>query len=562
MSHTVSVQTMNMADLVATYFNGTGARAGAEAIDTFEEGLLGRVLRSPLLRDATSDTQVETRDNIDDLLAFYSLLEIGILSGTLHQELPGDVRIAAERHLSHPCLKRYYEKLYPLLLPRFLLRRLRGDAVGVASANRTDYFVAFLETNEMLRSDEARAFLSLLSDGFVRHKGLEDVLQTLNDPQNFARRILNPPNEQSALDLAVRGMIRFLGFCIAFDGLLQTSSNSLLQSAFWHFHGYWFQQMERQVHGVVSTAIEQYRSWIPANANELDPLEVDALRATHVSMDQAHQSLQRLTSSIYRYSLEDVFFRQQLVSEEENIVAAGSSAEKVAPDRIPYPRSVLQRLKDYVVKDAVTIECFDCNAIQTIKTKADSTICRVCGAHNDLRDYKITSSFSRSIRTHGQIHVTSKGDFTAANGTCRSALIEGKLRGNLTCLATATINYSGKIPGRLKAKNILVDGKSVVTFFRRLQIDRIEIRGRVTADIVAESAVIIRKGGSLDGNVSSRSISVEKGGTFYGQFLLAITSGVSLPQRIGDQTEAENPGRARSTEDIGSIEGEAVATTS
>ena len=63
-----------------------------------------------------------------------------------------------------------------------------------------------------------------------------------------------------------------------------------------------------------------------------------------------------------------------------------------------------------------------------------STICPKCSKHIDLRDYKITTSFSRSIRTHGQVHLTAKGDLSSSNVICRSALIEGKLRGNLHCL--------------------------------------------------------------------------------------------------------------------------------
>ena len=85
--------------------------------------------------------------------------------------------------------------------------------------------------------------------------------------------------------------------------------------------------------------------------------------------------------------------------------------------------------------------------------------------------------------------------------TCRSALIEGKLRGNLHCLGTATINFIGKIPGRLTAEHVLVERKSVVQFFRRVRVKSIEIRGRMTGEIVAQAAVIIHRNAMLDGNV-------------------------------------------------------------
>ncbi len=120
--------------------------------------------------------------------------------------------------------------------------------------------------------------------------------------------------------------------------------------------------------------------------------------------------------------------------------------------------------------------------------------------------------------------------------TCRSALIEGKLRGNLQCLGTATINFIGKIPGRLTAEHVVVERKSVVQFFRRVRVKSIEIRGRVTGEIVAEAAVVIHSNGTLDGNVTAKSISVEKGGIFSGQLIIgrrADPSGIASRDQAG-----------------------------
>lgn len=179
------------------------------------------------------------------------------------------------------------------------------------------------------------------------------------------------------------------------------------------------------------------------------------------------------------------------------------------------------------------IECFDCRATQEISSAATSTICPKCSKHMDLRDYKITTSFSRSIRTHGQVHLTAKGDLNSSNVICRSALIEGKLRGNLHCFGTATINFTGKIAGRLTAEHVLVERKSVVQFFRRVRVKSIEIRGRMTGEILAEGAVVIHRNAMLDGNVTAKSISVEKGGIFCGQLIIGnagLTQAELLPE--------------------------------
>jgi len=196
--------------------------------------------------------------------------------------------------------------------------------------------------------------------------------------------------------------------------------------------------------------------------------------------------------------------------------------------------SLLRKLEGFWSKHhSAVIECFDCKATQEVSSAAHSTICPKCSKHIDLRDYKITTSFSRSIRTNGQVHLAAKGDLSSSNVLCRAALIEGKLRGNLHCLGSATINFTGKIPGKLTAEHILVERKSVVQFFRRVRVKSIEIHGRMTGEIVAEGAVIIHRNAMLDGNVTAKSISVEKGGIFCGQLIIGsagLTQAELLPE--------------------------------
>ncbi len=203
--------------------------------------------------------------------------------------------------------------------------------------------------------------------------------------------------------------------------------------------------------------------------------------------------------------------------------------------------SLFQRIEGFWTKHHNSeIECFECKAKHEVSSAATSSFCPKCSTHIDLRDYKVATSFSRSIKTQGAIHITPKGDLSSTNVTCRAALVEGKLRGNLNCLGTATINFVGKIPGRLIAENVLIDRKSDVHFFRRIQVKSIEIRGRMTGEIVAEGAVIIHRNALLDGNVTAKSISVEKGGIFMGQLIIG-TSGLAQAELLPEPTPAPAP---------------------
>lgn len=188
------------------------------------------------------------------------------------------------------------------------------------------------------------------------------------------------------------------------------------------------------------------------------------------------------------------------------------------------------------------VECFECRRKHEVSGAAASTNCPGCSAHIDLRDYKINTSFSRSIRTRGELHITPKGDLSSTSVICRSALIEGKLRGNLQCSETATIDFSGKIPGRLIARHVTVERKSVVQCFRRVRVTTIDIKGQMTGEIIAEGAVTIHKHASLDGNVTAKAITVEKGGVFTGQLVIgqaALKQAELLPVQKSDAADSK-----------------------
>jgi cytoskeletal protein CcmA (bactofilin family) len=220
---------------------------------------------------------------------------------------------------------------------------------------------------------------------------------------------------------------------------------------------------------------------------------------------------------------------------EERVEAAAAAVDP----------SLFQKIEGFWAKHHnAEIECFDCKARHEVSSAATSSFCPKCSTHIDLRTYKINTSFSRSIKTQGAIHITPKGDLSSTTATCRAALIEGKMRGNMRCVGTATINFAGKIPGRLSADHIVIDRKSDVHFFRRLEVKSIEIRGRMTGEVVADGTVIIHRNASLDGNVTAKSISVEKGGIFVGQLIIG-TSGLAqaelLPERAAATSEEIAP---------------------
>ena len=208
-------------------------------------------------------------------------------------------------------------------------------------------------------------------------------------------------------------------------------------------------------------------------------------------------------------------------SEPKRAPAVVPRAGPATPAAAPEAPSLMRRLDGlWKQRRNTVVECFECHRKQEVSGAASSTICPSCSAHIDMRDYKITTTFSRSIRTTGNVHITSKGDLSSSSVRCRRAIVEGRLRGNLHCAESASIVASGKVPARLSAREVVIEKRAEVQFFRRVRVGNIEIRGKMVGEIIAEGLVTIRKHGVLDGNVTAKAINVEKGGLFSGSLII------------------------------------------
>lgn len=203
------------------------------------------------------------------------------------------------------------------------------------------------------------------------------------------------------------------------------------------------------------------------------------------------------------------------------VLTPRAPVETAPPPRAVESSSLLRRFDGlWKTNRNSVIECFECKRKQEVSGAASSTICPSCSAHIDLRDYKISTNFSRAIRTHGEVHVTNKGDMSSSSVRCRNAVIEGRLRGNLNCDQSLRIQIVGRVSGRITARDMLVERRAEIQFFRRLRVTNIEIRGRMSGEIIAQGMVTIRKHAALDGNVTARAINVEKGGVFSGELVI------------------------------------------
>jgi cytoskeletal protein CcmA (bactofilin family)/ribosomal protein S27E len=231
-----------------------------------------------------------------------------------------------------------------------------------------------------------------------------------------------------------------------------------------------------------------------------------------------------------------------VVAQDASATKQQSSSSHSGGEGIVSGTSLLRRIEGIWNRPRITaVTCFDCGATQELTSAATSTICPSCSVHMDLRDYKINGSFSRAIRTHGEVFVTSTGDLSSSSVVCRTAVIDGRLRGSLQCFERAEFRTPGKVQGKFSSPQVVIGKKASVQFFRQVQVGAIEIRGAMIGEILAETVVTIRSTGSLDGNVIARSINVEKGGRFSGQLVIGrqtLEQAELLPEFAPEKTRA------------------------
>jgi len=174
---------------------------------------------------------------VDDLMAFYSLLEVAILAGVISGALPEDLKRDIRETLDQPVIQRFLTRRYPQLLLSGVLSRGKEPGGEEERAPRPGEFYGFLELKDFIESDVAVDIMLYLSaGGVIDDWDLSDTLAALTGPDACAECMLKAPEEQNVRDASLHGFFRLLSFCGAFEKSLPIlGADPILQSACWHY---------------------------------------------------------------------------------------------------------------------------------------------------------------------------------------------------------------------------------------------------------------------------------------------------------------------------------------
>lgn len=252
--------------------------------------------------DEISDRETWLRDQYDYLLTFYSLVEVACGMG-LMPTLPKQFVTEATTFLSDRWVRRYYEENYPLLLPELLRRRLSGTPLKIEAPipDAEEIFEQFRIMGSVVdqEDEETDAFLWLIDGGSYEGETISDLIGAISNPKKFVKRLAGAADGDK-IGQALMGLSSFLDLCDQFQKQLVSLDNfPLLQSLLWHHHGYWFDQLRREMSTHIPDALKQFGTW---NSNDTKAPSPSA---------EINEVLHRLTSGRYGWRLYELAYRMR-----------------------------------------------------------------------------------------------------------------------------------------------------------------------------------------------------------------------------------------------------------
>jgi hypothetical protein len=260
-------QKVNFIDLRRQYLKNGRAAYAATMLKDLRVGRSTRDL-AYLLRhhdEAITDEETYERDSFDFLLAFYSLLEIACMIGYVSSDFPEKFREESSWNLSNAAVRRYYEKTYPVRLPRHFRLRLNGKLLLYERDSETAHqlFLQFLSIVNYVREDtEIELFQWFLDSGWTGPFNIGDTVKLLKSPEKTFAALLKDPKERTVVEKSVSGAEKFFVFCSEFDELLSDADDfPLFQSAMWNYYSYWFGLIADDVAFGINQVLRSFLRW-------------------------------------------------------------------------------------------------------------------------------------------------------------------------------------------------------------------------------------------------------------------------------------------------------------
>jgi len=162
------------------------------------------------------------------------------------------------------------------------------------------------------------------------------------------------------------------------------------------------------------------------------------------------------------------------------------------------------------------IRCFQCGTELEVSVAAESTMCKRCSSHVDLRDYVITQTVSKNFRTYGRLVLEEKGYILNTDSHVGEAVIRGRFIGKIVAERTLEIYSTATIKGSFSTGRLIVPAGNQFRWPETLRLGGAEIGGELVASVRATGTVLIKSSARLFGDVDAGNLVIESGAVFVG----------------------------------------------
>jgi cytoskeletal protein CcmA (bactofilin family) len=165
----------------------------------------------------------------------------------------------------------------------------------------------------------------------------------------------------------------------------------------------------------------------------------------------------------------------------------------------------------------IKVLCFQCETELDVPAAAESTMCKRCSSHVDLRDYVITQTVSKNFRTHGRLVVEEKGYVLNTDSLVGDAVVKGRLIGKISARRSLELHSTAQIKGTFITGKLIVPVGQHFRWAEPLKLGGADIGGELVATLHSTGTVFLRAASRFFGTIHTRHLVMESGAVLVGE---------------------------------------------
>lgn len=210
------------------------------------------------------------------------------------------------------------------------------------------------------------------------------------------------------------------------------------------------------------------------------------------------------------------------------------AANEGAPAPAPMTASTLQKMKEqgyYRQQYFKDVECFECKHKFKVGRSAKTTNCPTCGVYICLEDFEINVPSSTPILTRGDVIIRKNGNVNTSNIKCRDLRIFGVVSAKIECSGDCILRTNGTIIGEIHCRKLVVEKGSDVRFINTVHASEVDVQAKIVGNIWCDGPLNISSHGTIQGDVTARSVSIDPGGQLDGAMNIMRSSRPKPPTK-------------------------------